>query len=220
MGGPDGPTLGQLRLGSQLLVPLRVGTMCTGLLTLGRETPSRFTDQEIRAEVDLGEHVALTIRMSIGVANFPTDARSRPELIAYGDSSMYTVKEQGGGQVGTVHCGTCSLEPSVFGALCPPFGPYTRRTATPRSTPTSSRTTRFGEFMGLETVELEELMIRQHVVFSELMIRGGQHLHEVLAAVASHHGRWDGRGDTRTLRPARRSRSWAGSWRWPTRCPR
>ena len=40
----------------------------------------------------------------------------------------------------------------------------------------------------------EEAMIRQHVVFSELMIKGVPHLDDVLAAVAHHHERWDGGG--------------------------
>ena len=40
----------------------------------------------------------------------------------------------------------------------------------------------------------EHAMIRQHVVFSELMIKGVPHLDDVLAAVAHHHERWDGGG--------------------------
>jgi|GEM_PF-5291306 len=40
----------------------------------------------------------------------------------------------------------------------------------------------------------EQAMIRQHVVFSELMIKGVPHLDDVLAAVAHHHERWDGGG--------------------------
>jgi HD-GYP domain-containing protein (c-di-GMP phosphodiesterase class II) len=40
----------------------------------------------------------------------------------------------------------------------------------------------------------EEALIRQHVVFSELMIKGVPHLDDVLTAVAHHHERWDGLG--------------------------
>ena len=40
----------------------------------------------------------------------------------------------------------------------------------------------------------EEAMIRQHVVFSELMIKGVPNLDHVLLAVAHHHERWDGMG--------------------------
>jgi len=47
-------------LGGQLL-PLNVGTMCIGLLMLGRETSRRFTSRERQTAVGLAEHVALTI---------------------------------------------------------------------------------------------------------------------------------------------------------------
>jgi HD-GYP domain-containing protein (c-di-GMP phosphodiesterase class II) len=40
----------------------------------------------------------------------------------------------------------------------------------------------------------EEAMIRQHVVFSELMIKGVPNLDLVLQAVGHHHERWDGLG--------------------------
>ena len=38
----------------------------------------------------------------------------------------------------------------------------------------------------------EEAMIRQHVVFSEMIIKGIPNLELVQEAVANHHERWDG----------------------------
>jgi len=40
----------------------------------------------------------------------------------------------------------------------------------------------------------EEALIRQHVVFSEMIIKGIPNLEFVLEAVANHHERWDGTG--------------------------
>ncbi|MDQ2683434.1 MAG: diguanylate cyclase, partial [Chloroflexota bacterium] len=59
----------------------------------------------------------LPIRVSVGVATFPQDAQNRQELIAYGDAAMYSAKECGGGQLGTIEKRTRSLEVTVFGAL-------------------------------------------------------------------------------------------------------
>ena len=59
----------------------------------------------------------LPIRVSVGVATFPQDARNRQELIAYGDAAMYAAKERGGGQLGMVDRQTRSLEVTPLGAL-------------------------------------------------------------------------------------------------------
>jgi len=179
-----------------------------------------------RATIGIGT-LQLPVRMSVGVANFPADARNRQELIAFADSSMYVAKELGGVQVGTLHRGTRSLEPSVFGALSGLVRAVDQkdRYTKVHSDLVAHYAVRFGEFLGLGTSELEaleiagqlhdvgkiavpdsilrkpghlsieeELMIRQHVVFSELMIKGVPHLDDVLAAVGNHHERWDGRG--------------------------
>jgi len=179
-----------------------------------------------RATIGIGT-LQLPVRMSVGVANFPTDARNRQELIAYADSSMYAAKELGGGQVGTIHRGTRSLEPTVFGALSGLVRAVDQkdRYTKVHSDLVAHYAVKFGEFLGIGTdlvdaLEIagqlhdvgkiavpdsilrkpghlsieEELMIRQHVVFSELMIKGVPHLDDVLAAVANHHERWDGRG--------------------------
>jgi len=179
-----------------------------------------------RATIGIGE-LQLPVRMSVGVANLPADARNRQELIAFADSSMYAAKEMGGAQVGTIHRGTRSLEPSVFGALSGLVRAVDQkdRYTKVHSDLVAHYAVRFGEFLGLSTSRLEaleiagqlhdvgkiavpdsilrkpghlsveeELMIRQHVVFSELMIKGVPHLEDVLAAVGNHHERWDGRG--------------------------
>ena len=169
----------------------------------------------------------LPIRCSVGVATFPRDARTRPELIAYADSSMYAAKELGGGQVGSIQRGTRSLEVSTLGALSGLVRAVDRkdRYTKDHSDLVAEYAVRFGRGLQLapekiEALELagqlhdvgkiavpdsilrkpghltpdEEAMIRQHVVFSELMIKGVPHLDDVLAAVAHHHERWDGQG--------------------------
>lgn len=54
----------------------------------------------------------LPVRTSVGVANFPADARNWQEPIAFGDSSMSAATELGGAQVRTIHRGTRSLVPA------------------------------------------------------------------------------------------------------------
>ena len=179
-----------------------------------------------RATIGIGT-LQLPVRLSVGVASFPTDARNRQELIAYADSSMYAAKELGGNQVGMILRGTRSLEPSVLGALSGLVRAVDQkdRYTKVHSDLVAHYAVRFGEHLGLtaallEALEIagqlhdvgkiavpdsilrkpghlspeEELMIRQHVVFSELMIKGVPHLEAVLEAVGNHHERWDGRG--------------------------
>jgi diguanylate cyclase (GGDEF)-like protein len=45
----------------------------------------------------------------------------------------------------------------------------------------------------------EQERLRQHVIFSELMIKDVPNLHLVISAVSAHHERWDGRGYPRGL---------------------
>ena len=44
----------------------------------------------------------LPLRLSVGVAHFPTDGTSRSELIAAADAAMYSAKEAGGARIGLV----------------------------------------------------------------------------------------------------------------------
>lgn len=173
------------------------------------------------------DNLDLPIRFSVGVASFPKDAKSRQELIAFADSSMYAAKELGGGQVGSIDRGTRSLEVSTLGALSGLVRAVDRkdRYTKDHSDLVAEYAVRFAKSlrMGYEKIEAlelagqlhdvgkiavpdsilrkpghltpeEEAMIRQHVVFSELMIKGVPHLDDVLAAVAHHHERWDGGG--------------------------
>ena len=179
-----------------------------------------------RTTIEVGA-LKLPIRLSVGAASYPQDARNRQELVAYADSSMYAAKELGGGQVGSVHRGTRSLEPSVFGALSGLVRAVDRkdRYTKDHSDQVAYHAVRFAEMLGLPTNKIEALdiagqlhdvgkiavpdsilrkpgnltpeeegVIRQHVTFSELMIKGVPHLDDVLEAVANHHERWDGTG--------------------------
>jgi diguanylate cyclase (GGDEF)-like protein len=173
------------------------------------------------------DELLVPIRFSVGVSTYPQDARNRQELIAFADSSMYSAKELGGGQVGSVVRGTRSLEVSTLGALSGLVRAVDRkdRYTKDHSDLVAEYAVRFGRALRMtpekiEALELagqlhdvgkiavpdsilrkpghltpeEQAMIRQHVVFSELMIKGVPHLDDVLAAVAHHHERWDGGG--------------------------
>ncbi len=172
-------------------------------------------------------NMELPVRISVGVATFPQDATNRQELIAYGDAAMYSAKECGGGQLGTIEKGTRSLEVTVFGALSGLVRAVDRkdRYTKDHSDLVAEYSVRFGKYINLPYQEIdaldvagqlhdvgkiavpdsvlrkpgrlspeEEALIRQHVVFSELIIKGIPNLESVIAAVAHHHERWDGLG--------------------------
>lgn len=178
------------------------------------------------ATVSVGE-LTLPIRISIGLATFPNDARNRQELIAYADAAMYSAKELGGGQVGSIERGTRSLEVTVFGALSGLVRAVDRkdRYTKDHSDLVAEYAVRFGRFLALPAEQIEaldlagqlhdvgkiavpdsvlrkpghlnpeeEALIRQHVVFSELIIKGVPNLEFIVDAVANHHERWDGTG--------------------------
>jgi HD-GYP domain-containing protein (c-di-GMP phosphodiesterase class II) len=179
-----------------------------------------------RAIVRVGG-LELPIRTSVGLATYPRDASNRQELIAYGDAAMYSAKELGGGQLGTVQKATHSLEVTVFGALSGLVRAVDRkdRYTKDHSVLVAEYAVRIGTYLSLSDAEInaldiagqlhdvgkiavpdsilrkpgrltpdEEAMIRQHVVFSELMIKGVPNLELVLQAVSNHHERWDGLG--------------------------
>ena len=178
------------------------------------------------ATVSVGE-LTLPIRISVGLATFPNDARNRQELIAYADAAMYSAKELGGGQVGSIEKGTRSLEVTVFGALSGLVRAVDRkdRYTKDHSDLVAEYAVRFGRFLQLPAEQIEaldlagqlhdvgkiavpdsvlrkpghlnpeeEALIRQHVVFSELIIKGVPNLEFIVDAVANHHERWDGTG--------------------------
>jgi diguanylate cyclase (GGDEF)-like protein len=172
-------------------------------------------------------NLELPIRVSIGVATFPHDASNRQELIAYGDAAMYSAKECGGGQLGTIEKRTRSLETTVFGALSGLVRAVDRKDSYTKdhSDMVAEYAVRFGRYLNLPDNEIdaldvagqlhdigkiavpdsvlrkpgrlstdEQALIRQHVVFSEMIIKGIPNLDHVQAAVAHHHERWDGTG--------------------------
>jgi diguanylate cyclase (GGDEF)-like protein len=210
------------RYGGDEFLVILPGANALATQTIAQEIVVEMDD----ATVDV-DGLQLPIRCSVGVATYPRDARSRPELIAFADSSMYAAKELGGGQVGSIQRGTRSLEVSTLGALSGLVRAVDRkdRYTKDHSDLVAEYAVRFGRFLKLtpqklEALELagqlhdvgkiavpdsilrkpghltpdEEAMIRQHVVFSELMIKGVPHLDDVLAGVGHHHERWDGRG--------------------------
>ncbi|MDQ2682517.1 MAG: diguanylate cyclase, partial [Chloroflexota bacterium] len=172
-------------------------------------------------------NLELPVRISVGVATFPNDASNRQELIAYADAAMYSAKECGGGQLGTIEKGTRSLEVTVLGALNGLVRAVDRkdRYTKDHSDLVADHAVQFGRYLRLPDTEVhaleiagqlhdvgkiavpdsvlrkpgrlstdEEALIRQHVVFSELIIKGVPNLELVLDAVAHHHERWDGLG--------------------------
>ena len=193
---------------------------------LAAQVADRLLRRMERAIVRVGG-LELPIRTSVGLATFPRDASNRQELIAYGDAAMYSAKELGGGQLGTVQKATRSLEVTVFGALSGLVRAVDRkdRYTKDHSDLVAEYAVRIGNYLCLREAEIaaldiagqlhdvgkiavpdsilrkpgrltpdEEAMIRQHVVFSELMIQGMPNLELVLQAVSNHHERWDGGG--------------------------
>jgi diguanylate cyclase (GGDEF)-like protein len=169
----------------------------------------------------------LPIRVSVGVATYPVNAANRQELIAYGDAAMYSAKECGGGQLGTIDRRTRSLEVTPIGALSGLVRAVDRkdRYTKDHSDMVAEYAVRFGRYRGLARQEIEALdtagrlhdigkiavpdsilrkpgnltpeedaLVRQHVVFSDLIIRGLPDMGLVREAVAYHHERWDGTG--------------------------
>jgi diguanylate cyclase (GGDEF)-like protein len=195
-----------------------------------RELASHVAERLLRKMDGTTVHVSkmnLPIRVSVGVATFPQDASNRQELIAYGDAAMYSAKECGGGQLGTIEKRTRSLETSVFGALSGLVRAVDRkdRYTKDHSDIVAEYATRFGRYLNLSEDEIdaldiagqlhdigkiavpdsvlrkpgrlstdEQALIRQHVEFSEMIIKGIPNLELVRAAVAYHHERWDGTG--------------------------
>jgi diguanylate cyclase (GGDEF)-like protein len=193
---------------------------------LAAQVADRLLRRMERAIVRVGS-LELPIRTSVGLATYPRDASNRQELIAYGDAAMYSAKELGGGQLGTVQKATRSLEVTVFGALSGLVRAVDRkdRYTKDHSDMVAEFAVRIGNYLRLTEAEInaleiagllhdvgkiavpdsilrkpgrltpdEEAMIRQHVVFSELMIKGVPNLDLVLQAVGHHHERWDGLG--------------------------
>ncbi|HET8522767.1 MAG TPA: diguanylate cyclase, partial [Thermomicrobiales bacterium] len=64
-----------------------------------RDVAARIADRFTQSTVKIGQR-KLPLRLSIGVATYPDDGRTRQTLIAHADGIMYAVKQAGGGRVG------------------------------------------------------------------------------------------------------------------------
>jgi diguanylate cyclase (GGDEF)-like protein len=186
----------------------------------------RLLDRVLSTEIIVNDQ-RLPIRLSLGVATYPEDGRTRQKLIAFADAAMYAAKDAGGGQVGVVELAVQPAETTSFGALSGLVRAVDRkdRYTKDHSDKVTDFAVRFGRKLGLPPNQVEALdvagqlhdvgkiavpdavlrkpgrltdeennMIRQHVVFSTLMVKGVPHIDEVLAAIAHHHERWDGKG--------------------------
>ncbi|MGH2557559.1 MAG: diguanylate cyclase [Thermomicrobiales bacterium] len=173
------------------------------------------------------DQLRLPLGLSVGIAAFPEDGRTRQSLITHADAAMYSAKHAGGGRVGVAGEIDGSTEVTPYGALLELVRAIDRKdrytwTHVERVTDLALR---FGQQMGLSPDQLdaleiagrlhdvgkiavpdailrkpgvlspeEEASLRQHVVFSTLMVQGVPHQTAVLAAIAHHHERWDGQG--------------------------
>jgi diguanylate cyclase (GGDEF)-like protein len=186
----------------------------------------RVLDRVRHAEINVNEQ-KLPIRLSVGLATYPEDGRTRQKLISFADAAMYAAKDAGGGQVGVIENAAHPAETTSFGALSGLVRAVDRkdRYTKDHSDKVTAYAVRFGRKLGLPPNQIEALdvagqlhdvgknavpdavlrkpgrltddeinMIRQHVVFSTLMVKGVPHLDDVLAAIAHHHERWDGKG--------------------------
>jgi diguanylate cyclase (GGDEF)-like protein len=186
----------------------------------------RVLERVHHTEINVSEE-RLPIRLSVGLATYPQDGRTRQKLIAFADAAMYAAKDAGGGQVGVIETAAHPAETTSFGALSGLVRAVDRkdRYTKDHSDKVTDFAVRFGRKLGLPPNQVEALdvagqlhdvgkiavpdavlrkpgrltdeeinMIRQHVVFSTLMVKGVPHLDDVLAAIAHHHERWDGKG--------------------------
>jgi diguanylate cyclase (GGDEF)-like protein len=191
-----------------------------------RDVAARIADRFTQSTVKIGQR-KLPLRLSIGVATYPDDGRTRQTLIAHADGIMYAVKQAGGGRVGLPGVTMEPAEATPYGALIELVRAVDRkdRFTLDQAYRTSTLAVQFGQALGLSPEELdaleiasrlhnvgkiavpdtilrkpgplspdEEASLRQHVVFSALMVQGVPHQVAVQSAIANHHERWDGTG--------------------------
>jgi diguanylate cyclase (GGDEF)-like protein len=193
---------------------------------VAHEVASRLIEKVQHTEITIDDQ-KLPMRLSVGVATFPENGRTRQKLISFADAAMYAAKDAGGGQVGVLHSAIQPVEPTSFGALSGLVRAVDRkdRYTKDHSDKVTDYAVRFGKQLGLPPDQIEALnvagqlhdvgkiavpdavlrkpgrltdgevqMIRQHVMFSTLMVKGVPYLDDVLAAISHHHERWDGSG--------------------------
>jgi diguanylate cyclase (GGDEF)-like protein len=190
--------------------------------TVARRVIERVANAPIKID-----QMRLPLSLSVGIAAFPEDGRTRQSLITHADAAMYAAKHAGGGRVGVAGEIDSSTEITPYGALLELVHAIDRkdRYTWAHVARVTDLAVRFGQELGLVPDQLdaleiagrlhdvgkiavpdatlrkpgilapdEEASLRQHVLFSTLMVQGVPHQAAVLAAIAHHHERWDGQG--------------------------
>jgi len=190
----------------------------------------QITEQLGRAEFRTENNALVPIRMSVGVATFPTDTTSAAELVAIADAAMYEAKKRLQGAKGSA---ITTRADTTFGVLetlvmavdakdrytrdhCDLVAEYAVKLATRMSL--SDEAKRALRIAGLlhdigKLVVPDEILkkpapltqdeyetMQRHVKISEVLIREVPQLKDVLQAVSCHHERYDGTGYPRGLK--------------------
>ena len=186
-----------------------------------------------------GKDVCAPVRLSMGVACYPSDATVLHKLVDAADSALYRSKQRGGGRITTARGGVEELMPAdstAFGAMQGLVAalvqkePFTREhvgdvakysvlvaAALGLSDKKQNILRRAGWVHDVGKIavpdrvilkpgpldEEERKLIRQHVEFSETILRGIDHLADVVPTVAAHHEWFDGNGYPRRLKGRR-----------------
>jgi diguanylate cyclase (GGDEF)-like protein len=185
------------------------------------------------------KRVRVPVRLSMGVACFPSDATVMHELVDAADRALYRSKQSGGGRISTARGHVGELMPADSSAYSAMQGlvsalvqkePFTREhlgdvarysvlTAAALGLDEKEQNIlrRAGWVHDIGKIavpdgvllkpgplsEEEWKLIRQHVEFSETILRGIAHLADVVPAVAAHHEWFDGSGYPRRLKGRR-----------------
>jgi diguanylate cyclase (GGDEF)-like protein len=185
------------------------------------------------------KRVRVPVRLSMGVACFPSDATLMHELVDAADRALYRSKQSGGGRISTARGHVGELMPADSSAYSAMQGlvsalvqkePFTREhlgdvarysvlTAAALGLDEKEQNIlrRAGWVHDIGKIavpdgvllkpgplsEEEWKLIRQHVEFSETILRGIAHLADVVPAVAAHHEWFDGKGYPRRLKGRR-----------------
>ena len=191
--------------------------------------------QELQKRALVVDEQSIPIKMSYGIATFPTDGDGASELLAVADANLYRSKRRGGDTVTSTDGGDAAAKLplgsfTVLDGLVTTVDTkdhYTRRhsedvtvyavalAAKLGLSPDSQRSLRVAGLLhdvgkvGVPDHILrkpailspEELVaVKQHVALGELIIKGIPNQTEVLAAISTHHERWDGEGYPRGLK--------------------
>jgi diguanylate cyclase (GGDEF)-like protein len=186
-----------------------------------------------------GEDIHVPVRLSMGLACYPSDTTVMHELVDVADSALYRSKQRGGGCITTARGRVEELMPAAGTAFSAMQGlvaaliqkePFTREhvgdvakysvliaTALGLGEKQKDILRRAGwvhdvgkiaipDGVVLKPGPLDEdecEVIRQHVAFSETILRGIDHLADVVPTVAAHHEWFDGSGYPRGLKGRR-----------------